>query len=192
VRYADDFVICFQCDDDAERVWKVLAARFEKHGLTLHPKKTRRFSFRAPHDGDDSGGATFDFLGFTAHWRPTKTGKLRVAFRTRGARLRRAIKAVYEWCRSHRHDPIEEQHLALTRKLKGHYNYYGVNGNSHALQQLRDRAIRAWRTWLDRRSQRARMNWSRFNELLRSFPLPAARIRVQIWRPQQLSLKLQP
>src|SRR6185436_7938479 len=109
VRYADDFVICFQHEEDAARVWKVLAARFEKYGLTLHPKKTRRFSFRAPHDGDDSGGETFDFLGFTAHWRRTRHGMQRVAFRTRGARLRRAIKAVYEWCRRHRHHPVEKQ-----------------------------------------------------------------------------------
>ena len=192
VRYADDFVICFQHEEDAARVWKVLAARFEKYGLTLHPKKTRRFSFRAPHDGDDSGGETFDFLGFTAHWRRTRHGMQRVAFRTRGARLRRAIKAVYEWCRRHRHHPVEKQHLALTRKLNGHYNYYGVNGNSEALQKMRYRAARAWRTWLNRRSQRARMNWKRFGELLRRFPLPAVRVRVQIWGSRQLTLRFQP
>jgi RNA-directed DNA polymerase len=192
VRYADDFVLCFQHEDDAERVWNVLGARFEKYGLTLHPKKTRRFSFRAPRDGDDQGGATFDFLGFTSHWRRTRSGMQRAAFRTRGARLRRAIKAAYEWCRRHRHDSIKEQHLALKRKLIGHYNYFGVNGNSHALHQLRYRVTRAWRTWLDRRSQRARMNWKRFNDLLLRFPLPAPRIKVQIWGPRQLSLPIPP
>jgi group II intron reverse transcriptase/maturase len=181
VRYADDFVLCFEREDDADRVWNVLGVRFEKFGLTLHPKKTRRFPFRAPRDGDDKGGATFDFLGFTSHWRRTQGGMQRVAFRTRGARLRRAIKAATEWCRRHRHDPVEVQHLALTRKLNGHYNYFGVNGNGHALQQLRYRVARAWRKWLDRRSQRARMNWKRFNELLRRFPLPGPRIKVQIW-----------
>jgi RNA-directed DNA polymerase len=192
VRYADDFVICFQHEDDAERAWNVLAARFAKYGLALHPRKTRRFSFRAPHDGDDSGGATLDFLGFTAHWRRTRTGLQRVTFRTRGARLRRAIKAVFEWCRRHRHDSIGEQHLALKRKLIGHDNYFGVNGNARALHLLRFHASRAWRTWLNRRSQRARMNWKRFNELLQRFPLPAARVRVQIWGSRQLELRLQP
>src|SRR5262245_49001126 len=137
VRYADDFALCFERDVDAERVWKVLSERFAKFGLTLHPRKTRRFCFRAPRDGDDSGGATFDFLGFTCHWTRTRNGMQRVAFRTRGARLRRAIKSAYEWCRRHRHDSIEEQHLALTRKLKGHDNYFGVNGNIQALRQLR-------------------------------------------------------
>lgn len=181
VRYADDFVLCFEREDDADRVWNVLEARFRKFGLALHPKKTRRFSFRPPRDGDDKGGATFDFLGFTSYWRRTKRGMQRMAFRTRGVRLRRAINAATEWCRRHRHDPVEEQHLALTRKLNGHYNYFGVNGNSDALNQLRYWVTRAWRKWLDRRSQRARMNWKRFRELLRRFPLPAPRIKVQIW-----------
>jgi RNA-directed DNA polymerase len=192
VRYADDFVLCFQFEDDAERVWRVLGARFGKFGLTLHPKKTRRFSFRAPRDGDDKKSATFDFLGFTAHWRRARSGKQRVAFRTRGARLRRAIKAAYEWCRRHRHRSIEEQHRALTRKLTGHYNYFGVNGNIDSLHQLRHRVTRAWQKWLDRRSQRARMKWKRFNELLKRFPLPVPRIKVQIWAPKQLRLPLPP
>jgi len=192
VRYADDFVLCFQHEADAERVWNVLAARFEKYRLTLHPKKTRRFSFRPPLGGGDPGGATFDFLGFTSYWRRTRGGMMRVAFRTRGARLRRAIKAAYEWCRRHRHDPVKKQHLALTRKLLGHYSYFGVNGNSQALQVLRYQVTRIWRTWLDRRSQRARMNWNRFAQLLARFPLPAARIRVQIWGSRQLNLPFSP
>jgi hypothetical protein len=104
-----------------------------------------------------------------------------VAFRTRGARLRRAISAAAEWCRRHRHDPVKEQHRALTRKLAGHYNYFGVNGNSRALQNLRYAVTRVWRKWLDRRSQRARMRWKRFKELLRAHPLPPVRIKVQIW-----------
>jgi group II intron reverse transcriptase/maturase len=181
VRYADDFVLCFEQDDDAARVWKVLEARFTKFGLTLHPRKTRRFSFRPPRDGGDPGGATFDFLGFTSYWRRTRWGMQRVAFRTRGARLRRAINAANEWCRRHRHNPVEEQHLALTRKLNGHYAYFGVNGNIDALRQLRYRVIRAWRTWLNRRSQRARMTWKRFGQLLRRHPLPWPTIKVQIW-----------
>ena len=104
-----------------------------------------------------------------------------MAFRTRGARLRRAINAATEWCRRHRHDPVEEQHQALTRRLVGHYNYFGVNGNSRALRNLRYAVTRVWRKWLNRRSQRARMYWKRFNELLRAYPLPYPRIKVQIW-----------
>ena len=115
------------------------------------------------------------------HWRRTRHGMQRVAFRTRGARLRRAIKAVYEWCRRHRHHPVEKQHLALTRKLNGHYNYFGVNGNFDSLKRLHFEVERAWQKWLNRRSQRARMNWKRFRQLLKANPLPAPEIKVQIW-----------
>ena len=182
VRYADDFVVCFERADDAHRVWSVLGERFKKFGLALHPKKTRSFSFQAPRDGDGSGGATFDFLGFTLHWqRARRPGTWRVAFRTRGARFRRAIAAATEWCRRHRHDPVKEQHLALTRKLNGHYNYFGVNGNLGSLVRLRQAVERAWQKWLNRRSQRARMTWERFRQLLKMKPLPRPEVRVQIW-----------
>jgi group II intron reverse transcriptase/maturase len=172
IRYADDFVLCFEHADDATYVWSILEQRFQTFGLALHPKKTRSFVFRPPSNGGQGGGATFDFLGFTLHWQRTRFGDAwRVAFRTRGARLRRAMNAAVEWCRSHRHDSIEEQHRALTRKLVGHYNYFGVNGNITALERLKYVVTRAWRKWLNRRSQRARMNWKRFNELLRRYPL---------------------
>ena len=181
VRYADDFVLCFEHADDAAYVWSVLEERFRTFGLTLHPKKTRSFCFRSPSEGDRGGGATFDFLGFTLHWQRTRWGAWRVAFKTRGARLRRSMRAAIEWCRSHRHDPVKEQHRALSRKLTGHYNYFGVNGNFVALHRLRRAVERVWRKWLNRRSQNAQMYWWRFRELLRRFPLPAPRIKVQIW-----------
>jgi len=181
VRYADDFVLCFEHADDAAYVWGILEQRFKRFGLALHPKKTRSFVFQPPRNGGGGGGATFDFLGFTVHWQRTKSRRWRVAFRTRGARLRRAIDAATEWCRRHRHDPVKEQHRALVRKLNGHYNYFGVNGNGQALGRLGYAVERAWRKWLNRRSQRARMNWKRFAQLLAANPLPAATIRVQIW-----------
>lgn len=183
VRYADDFVLCFEHADDAAYVWSILAERFKMFGLTLHPKKTCSFAFRPPKQGGEGGGATFDFLGFTLHWQRTRWGAWRVAFRTRGARLRRAIEAAAEWCRGHRHDSVEEQHRMLTRKLVGHYNYFGVNGNGAALNRLRFAVSRVWRKWLNRRSQNARMTWQRFKGLLQKFPLPSARIKVQIWFP---------
>jgi len=181
IRYADDFVLCFELADDAQRVWSVLEQRFAEFGLALHPKKTRSFRFQPPRDGDGHGSATFDFLGFTVHWQRGLTGTWRVALRTRKARLGRAIQAVSDWCRRHRHKPIDEQRLALTRKLNGHYNYFGVNGNSKALSRLYYEVHRVWRTWLNRRSQRARMTWKRFTELRRAHPLPLPQIRVRIW-----------
>lgn len=182
VRYADDFVIGFERKDDADRVMKVLTERMAKYGLTLHPEKTRLLEFRPPSNGEgNKGTASFDFLGFTAYWRKTAKGKWRVAFKTRRARLSRAITAVAEWCRRHRHQPVKEQHAMLVRKLKGHYSYFGINGNIVSLRLLKDRAEASWRKWLDRRSQRARMSWERFKRLLAAMPLPRPRITVQIW-----------
>jgi RNA-directed DNA polymerase len=181
VRYADDFVLCFDHAEDAAHVWSLLEQRFKAFGLTLHPKKTRSFSFGPPRQGGQGGGATFDFLGFTLHWQRTKRGFWRVAFRTRGVRLRRAITAAADWCRGHRHLPVKEQHRALTRKLEGHYNYFGVNGNIEALVALRFAVLRVWKKWLNRRSQNARMNRQRFAQLLRAHPVPSPRIKVQIW-----------
>ena len=103
--------------------------------------------------------------------------------KTRTARLRRAITAVADWCRSHRHDSVKEQHTALTRRITGHFNYFGVNGNLRSLTLLVRQVERAWRKWLSRRGQRTPLTWKRFKDLLRLNPLPIPRIRVQVWMP---------
>jgi hypothetical protein len=176
VRYADDAVLCFEREDDARRVWEVLAKRFERYGLRLHPEKTRLLPHRRPDRTDTSGKgpSTFDFLGFTHFW-----GRARGGYWT--PRLRRFIVAVADWCRSHRHEPVKEQHAALTRRIAGHFNYFGVNGNVPSLRHVRRVCERVWHKWLNRRSQRARKSWARFADLLRDFPLPKAYVRVQLW-----------
>jgi len=183
IRYADDFVIGFERQDDADRVMQVIGKRMGKYGLTLHPEKTRLFSFGRPRDGrkEGKGPATFDFLGFTMYWRRGKRGVWALAFKTRTARLRRAIQAVKDFCRSHRHESIPEQHVALCRRIQGHFNYFGVNYNTESLERLLWATVVAWHKWLNRRSQRARMTWKRFEELLKDFPLPRPTIRVQLW-----------
>jgi RNA-directed DNA polymerase len=183
VRYCDDFVIGFERRDDAERVMAVLGKRMARFGLRLHPDKTRLLAFGRPPKGKQKGkgSGTFDFLGFTWHWERTRQGRWRPACKTRRVRRCRAIKSVYDYCRRHRHESVQTQHRALTRRLQGHYNYFGVNGNLRSLAALRQHAARAWYKWLCRRSQRARLTWERFSDLQRDFPLPAPRITVQIW-----------
>jgi group II intron reverse transcriptase/maturase len=183
IRYADDFVIGFEHREDAERVLAVLGKRMQRYGLSLHPDKTRLVPFRQPERGQPGGKgpATFDFLGFTLYWRRTRTGRWRLGCKTRRARLGRAIGAVYDWCRSHRHRPVAEQHTALRQRIQGHFNYFGVNGNLKQLERLAYHARRAWFTWLRRRGQRVRLTWGRFRDLLRAFPLPIPRLVVTIW-----------
>ena len=102
--------------------------------------------------------------------------------KTRKARAQRFIKTIQQWCRSHRHLSRQEQHAALGRRLIGHYNYFGVNGNYWSLYQVVRQVNRIWLYWLRRRSQRGkRLTWKRFNAYLAQFPLPKPRIAVQIW-----------
>jgi hypothetical protein len=186
VRYADDFVIAFARRDDAERVMAVLPKRMQRYGLALHPDKTRLIEFRKParHQMSGKGPSTFDFLGYTLYWRRGKTGKWSLTCKTRRERLRRSIQAVYDWCRGHRHLSVEEQHVALKRRVQGHMNYFGVQGNLHCIKRFVFHVRRAWRKWLDRRSQRGRMPWERFLHLLKRYPLPEPRIVVTLWASQ--------
>lgn len=189
IRYADDFIIGFERQDDARRVMAVLGKRMEKFGLTLHPDKTRLIPFGRPPEGQKKGkgAGTFDFLGFTMYWRRTRGGRWEMACKTRRARLGRAINAVYGWCRRNRHLSVPAQHAALVRRIRGHYNYFGVNGNYRSMDRLAYHARRAWYKWLCRRSQRARLNWERFGDVLRDYPLPRPRITVRIWENAAVS-----
>src|SRR2546429_2630662 len=182
-RYFDDFMIGFEREDDAWQVRAVLEKRLGRFGLTLHPDKTRLLPFWRPSTPQQSGQgpASFDFLGFTFYWRRTRTGHWRMGCKTRRASLRRAKQAIYDWCRRHRHQPVEAQHAALGRRLRGHFNYFGVSGNFRSLLRLVEATKRAWYKWLCRRSQRKRLTWERFTEFLRQKPLPHPRITVRIW-----------
>ncbi len=184
VRYADDFVIGFSSKETAETVLVMLRQRMEAFGLTLHPDKTRLVPFGRPPagtSGDGPGPGTFDFLGFTVFWSRAQSGGWKVTMKTRKARLQRALCAISEFCRRHRHDTRKEQHASLTRRLQGHLNYFGVNGNGRATSMLVRQATRIWFKWLVRRSQRQRLNWERFNDYLKDFPLPVPKVYVQIW-----------
>ena len=182
IRYADDAVLVFELEGDARRVLDVLPKRFAKYGLALHPEKTRLVPFQRPPlyalPGVPRGGrpTTFDFLGFTHHWGRTLKGNWAVKRATAKDRFRRSLKAVTGWCREHRHLPVKEQWNGLTAKLRGHFAYYGIPGNSRCLQNFRYHARCAWRRWLGRRSTKARLTWERFGELERRFPLPPARL----------------
>lgn len=184
IRYADDFVIGFEHEVDAQRVLALLTERMGHFGLTLHPEKTRLVPFRRPpaEHASGKGPGTFDFLGFTLFWGRTHSGRWCLRMKTRRARLARSIKAVAEWCRDHRHLPVKRQHARLTSKLQGHFNYFGVNGNYHSLVVLAQAARRSWFKWLRRRSQRTHLTVERYQALLERFPLPRPKIRVLIWR----------
>lgn len=171
IRYADDAVIVFAQEADARRVMNVLPKRFGRYGLTLHPEKTKLIDFRRP-TGIGDGPGSFDVLGFTHFWGRSRKGDLVVQRKTSSSRFGRALQRVAEWCRKSRHLPVREQHKTLVAKVRGHYNYFGITGNSRALGRFFHEVRRAWRKWLHRRSNRARMTWERFQMLVSRYPLP--------------------
>ena len=181
MRFADDMIMAFEHESDARRVMDVLGKRLEKYGLTLHPDKTKLVDFRKPWKGNKpkgkgpgGGGKTFDFLGFSHYWRRSRKGNWVVGQKTAKDRLKRAVKAIREWCWEHRHWRVKNQYAALLTKLRGHYAYFGITGNSWSIVQYRTQATRAWRAALSRRSQRGKMTWKRFRNLIKRYPIPSA------------------
>jgi group II intron reverse transcriptase/maturase len=184
IRYADDFVIGFQRQDDATQVLEVLHKRMAKYGLTLHPDKTRLIPFERPRQGANglSRPGTFDFLGFTMYWCKARRGGWRLGMKTRKAKVQKLLKELGQWCLGHRHHSLKDQHASLSRRLRGHFNYFGVSGNSRSMQSVLHHAETAWFRGLRRRSQRAnRLTWKRFQDHLKVHPFPRPQICVQIW-----------
>ena len=178
VRFADDFVIAFEQENDARRVYEVLPKRFAKFGLELHPEKTRLVPFKRPprSKGDDGrrgvAQEAFDLLGFTLFWAKSERGCWVIKAETAPSRFTRTLHRLSEWCRKHRHFPVVEQWKRLCKSLAGHFNYFGVVGNAGRLLALRHELYGIWRRWLDRRSQRARMSWAKMRLLHQRYPLP--------------------
>jgi len=181
IRYADDFVLVFEHESDARRVEAVIAKRFAKFGLTVHPDKTRLVRFERPGGGRPPPDQ-FDLLGFTLYWGRSRRGYWVMKLRTAKSRFRRGLRRIKMWCRFNRHLPIREQQKALSSRLRGHYAYYGLTGNFEALVAFRWTVVRMWKKWLSRRSQRAYLSWEQFEVLLERFPLPRARVVHSIYR----------
>ena len=188
VRYADDFVMGFDNRRDAERVLEVLWKRFARYGLELHPEKTRLVPFQKPRKGDArknrDESQSFDFLGFTHTWERSLKGYCVVKKHTAKDRLNRALKGVNQWCRIHRHEPLEEQHARLSRMMLGHYGYYGVTGNSRSLYRYAEKVRHYWHKWLRRRHRSGnRWDWE-WDErsIAANHPLPRPRIVHSVYR----------
>ena len=182
VRYADDAVLGFEREEDARRVMAVLPKRFGRHGLTLHPEKTRLVDFRRPDRGNGPGsGGSFTMLGFTHFWGRSRKGRWIVKRKTAPDRFSRALRQIGRWCRLHRHWSLADQQMALNQKLRGHYSYYGVTGNARALGRFHHMVERHWRKWLHRRSHATKMTWEHFQRLLRHYPLAPPRVAHSIY-----------
>lgn len=180
VRWADDFIVGFEHEQDARRFLDELCKRFAKFGLELHPDKTRLIEFGryAARDRRRRGlgkPATFDFLGFTHICASSRKGTFWIKRITIAKRMRAKLKAVKEQLKRRRHTPIPDQGRWLASVVRGHMAYYAVPGNTDAVSAFRTQLTRHWFKALRRRSQRDRMNWQRMGRITTRW-LPPVRV----------------
>lgn len=175
IRFADDFVVVCGKREDAEALLEQVTARFQSYGLTVHSDKTRIVDFRHPwHSGHSP--QTFDFLGFTHYWATTRRGGQAVTRKTKGKKFHAALVGIGDWCKKNRHQPMAQQYRELSAKVRGHYAYYGIRGNSRALGRFHHEVKRLWHYWLNRRSRESDGGARLWKVLSEHFLLPLPRI----------------
>ena len=181
VRYADDFVVCFQSEREAEEFGKVLERRLGKFGLKIAKDKSRIIEFgrtvwqKAQREGEKV--ATFDFLGFTHYCDRTRKGAFKLGRKTARKKFIQKIKEMNQWLKNVRNlVELKEWWQVLRLKLFGHYRYYGISGNMPSMRVFYTKALRLAHKWINRRSQKKSYNWRQFLKFVRYNPLPLPKI----------------
>ena len=176
VRYADDFLIMFQYENDAQAVMKVLPKRLGRFSLELAMDKTRILPFgRYKGTKED-----FDFLGFTFFNTTTRTGKYRIGVRTSKKKLKAKKQAAKAWLRKQLTMPIATTMETLAAVVRGHCNYYGVSGNF--TQILKFWKYLKYETYhmLNRRDQKGKLRYPKFLRIW-NFYVKEPHLTVDIW-----------
>ena len=178
MRFADDCVIGCEREADARRIMAVQPQRCTRYGVTIHPTKTALMAFGKPAGRPEANPrhGTCDFLGLTHAWTTSRRGFWVIKRRTARKRFRRTKKSLWRWCRAHRHAPLKDQYHMLCLKLRGHFQYYGIQGNFRLREEVLRSAEKAWRYWLSRRSSTSAIGWEKFQQLLETYVLPPPRI----------------
>lgn len=182
-RYCDDFVICCDLEEDADRIIRALDGRMKRFALKLNKEKTRRVPFDKykAHRGRKQG--TFDFLGFTFYWgRARRSGYQIPKLKTSRKRMRSKLKAVKKWCKEMRHQAnMQELWETFCSKLRGHIRYYGVSFNNRSVLSFRYQAIGIFYKWMNRRSQKKSFNWESFKKFIKANPTPPIRVHHRLY-----------
>ena len=179
VRFADDIILGFQHQAEADRFLENFRERLGMFGLELHPDKTRRIEFgRFAEQNRKRRGEgkpeTFDFLGFTHISGKNSLGRFMVRRKTIRKRMRAKLREIKQQLRQRMHDPVRQTGQWLKSIVQGHFNYYAVPGNLKSLGVFRNRVVALWWRALRRRSQQHRINWTRTLVLATSW-LPQSR-----------------
>ena len=158
VRYADDFLLMFQYEEEAKRVLELLRTRLAKFGLEVAEDKTRILPIgRFKGTKED-----FDFLGFTFFNTKTRGGKYRLGVRTSKKKQKMKKQAAKAWLKTRLTKPVADTMRLINLSLAGHYNYYGVSGNFHAIQGFYKYVKYATYRMLNRRDQKGKFRYTKF------------------------------
>lgn len=184
---ATRLVVCFQYEQDALKFRKELSDRLGKFSLEVEPSKTRVIKFgRFAADNAATKGErpeTFNFLGFTHYCSRSRDGKrYRMKRTTSGKKFTAKVRAFKEWLKKSRTMKTSELWKTVKAKLAGHYAYYGITDNSSGINKFAFAIRRLLFKWLNRRGKRNCLNWECFASMLKRFPLPAPRIKVNIYQ----------
>jgi group II intron reverse transcriptase/maturase len=177
IRYADDFICAVRYAEDARRIEEALKNRFNKYGLEIHPEKSRVISFgrheKENADKQNRKPNTFDFLGFTHFCAKSIRGKFKVGRKTSRKKFTGKCAEMNDWLKSIRNlVPTKEWWKTLQAKLRGHIQYYGVSENFQCVKKFCKITVRLAKKWLNRRNQKKKMSWEKFNRYLGKYPLP--------------------
>jgi len=177
VRYADDFVCCFQYEDDARNFYEALKTRLAKFGLELSEDKSRIIKF-GRFAGSNAG--KFDFLGFTIFGGKSRYGKFMVKYQTSEKKLKVKRAKIHKWIRQNMHTPVKELVNKLNIRLRGHYNYYGLSHNYDKMLGFFRYTKRELLKALNRRGGK-KITWETFGKVLGFMPLLEPKITVPLW-----------
>jgi len=166
VRWADDFIMGFTVESDAQRVMEVLPKRFAKHGLTLHPEKTKLIDLNSRRGGS---GRSFDFLGFTHYLGNSRKGYKVLKRKTSSKSMTKAVVRFNEFIKRNRHLKLNELIAAINVKLRGHYSYYGYTFNFNGIVRLFRTVQRILYKWLNRRGGKPVLKWDIFSQIINTW-----------------------
>ncbi|WP_307440672.1 reverse transcriptase domain-containing protein [Bacillus sp. V2I10] len=186
VRYADDFVCCFQYKSEAQEFFHSLKMRLKKFNLEIAEDKTKiipfgRFAEKNANQKGEGKPATFDFLGFTHYCGKSKQGNFRVKRKSSRKKVQGKLKESKEWLKNNRNKDIHMIMDRFKRSLTGYYNYYCITDNTQNVNNFKDKIQYLLFKWLNRRSQRKSFTWDKYRLFLDKYPLPSPRIKVNIY-----------
>jgi group II intron reverse transcriptase/maturase len=183
-RSADDFIFGFRYKSDANNLMNKLGARLQKFGLELAKEKTGMVEFSR---FTEHLNTKFSFLGFDFRWKLSRNGKYYIRRETNPKRMTKSLKAFATWCKENRNKRIKKIVEMVNMKLKGYFNYYAIQGNSHKIYSFYDIAVKTLYKWMNRRSQRKSFTFEEFKEKMKHYGLIRPRIKKSMYK--QLSIE---